>query len=38
MTPVIYLAHSIIDKFLGLEEAYRLIEQSARASEEAAPQ
>jgi queuosine precursor transporter len=35
MTPVIYLAHSIIDRFLGPEEAHRLIEQSARASEEA---
>ena len=35
MTPVIYLAHSIIDRFLGPEEAHRLIEQAARASEEA---
>jgi uncharacterized integral membrane protein (TIGR00697 family) len=37
MTPVIYAAHSVIDRFLGLEEAHQLIEQSARASEEPAP-
>jgi uncharacterized integral membrane protein (TIGR00697 family) len=36
MTPLIYAAHSIIDRFLGLEEAQQLIEQSARASEEPA--
>jgi uncharacterized integral membrane protein (TIGR00697 family) len=35
MTPVIYAAHSIIDRFLGREEAQRLIEQAAHASEEA---
>ncbi|HWO41756.1 MAG TPA: queuosine precursor transporter, partial [Candidatus Eisenbacteria bacterium] len=33
MTPFIYMAHSIIDRFLGGEEAHRLIEQAARASE-----
>jgi hypothetical protein len=34
MTPVIYAAHSIIDGFLGVEEAHQLIEESARASED----
>jgi len=33
MTPLIYMAHSVIDRFLGGEEAQRLIEQAARASE-----
>jgi uncharacterized integral membrane protein (TIGR00697 family) len=33
MTPLIYMGHSMIDKFLGGEEANRLIEQSARVSE-----
>ena len=36
MTPLIYAAHSMIDRFLGEDEAHRLIEQSARASEEPA--
>lgn len=36
MTPVIYAAHSLIDKFLGLEEARRLIERAAKPSEETA--
>lgn len=34
-TPLIYMAHSVIDKFLGGEEAHQLIEQSARVSEKA---
>jgi uncharacterized integral membrane protein (TIGR00697 family) len=34
MTPLIYAAHSMINRFLGEDEAHRLIEQSARASEE----
>ncbi|MGH7826356.1 MAG: queuosine precursor transporter [Candidatus Binatia bacterium] len=33
MTPFIYIGHSLIDKFLGGEEAHRLIEQSAKVSE-----
>jgi uncharacterized integral membrane protein (TIGR00697 family) len=36
MTPVIYAAHSLIDRFLGMEEARQLIEQSAKSSEGAA--
>jgi uncharacterized integral membrane protein (TIGR00697 family) len=32
-TPLIYMGHSVIDKFLGGEEAYLLTEQSARVSE-----
>ncbi|HXG52144.1 MAG TPA: queuosine precursor transporter [candidate division Zixibacteria bacterium] len=32
MTPFIYLGHSLIDRFLGLEEAHRLIERSATTS------
>jgi queuosine precursor transporter len=36
MTPVIYAAHSLIDKFLGIEEARLLIERAAQPSEEAA--
>jgi uncharacterized integral membrane protein (TIGR00697 family) len=36
MTPVIYAAHSLIDRFLGMEEAHRLIEHAAQSSEEAA--
>lgn len=35
MTPVIYAAHSLIDRFLGLEEARQLIERAADSSEEA---
>jgi uncharacterized integral membrane protein (TIGR00697 family) len=33
MTPFIYMGHSLIDNFLGEEEAHRLIEHSARASD-----
>jgi uncharacterized integral membrane protein (TIGR00697 family) len=33
MTPLIYAGHSVIEKFLGGEEAHRLAEQSARVSE-----
>jgi uncharacterized integral membrane protein (TIGR00697 family) len=36
VTPLLYVGHSMIDRFLGLEEAHRLIDESARASEEAA--
>jgi uncharacterized integral membrane protein (TIGR00697 family) len=35
LTPLIYIGHSVIDKFLGSEEAHQLIEQSARVSEKA---
>lgn len=35
MTPIIYAAHSLIDRFLGLEEARQLIEHAADSSEEA---
>jgi queuosine precursor transporter len=34
VTPLLYVGHSIIDRFLGIEEAHRLIEESAEASEE----
>ncbi len=34
VTPLLYVGHSVIDRFLGLDEAHRLIEQSAKASEE----
>jgi uncharacterized integral membrane protein (TIGR00697 family) len=33
MTPLIYMGHSVIDKFLGGEEAQLLVEQSARMSQ-----
>jgi uncharacterized integral membrane protein (TIGR00697 family) len=36
VTPLLYAGHSIIDRFLGKEEAHQLIEQSAKASEAAA--
>jgi queuosine precursor transporter len=36
MTPFIYMAHSVIDRFLGREEAHQLIERAAKASEEMA--
>jgi hypothetical protein len=36
MTPFIYMAHSAIDRFLGREEAHKLIERAAKASEEMA--
>jgi uncharacterized integral membrane protein (TIGR00697 family) len=35
VTPLLYVGHSMIDRFLGLEEAHRLIDESAKASEEA---
>lgn len=34
VTPLLYAGHAAIDRFLGLEEAHQLIEQSAKASEE----
>jgi uncharacterized integral membrane protein (TIGR00697 family) len=36
MTPVIYAAHSLINRFLGVEQAHHLIENAARASGEPA--
>lgn len=36
VTPLLYLGHSIIDRFLGLEEAHELIEQAAKASKDIA--
>jgi uncharacterized integral membrane protein (TIGR00697 family) len=33
LTPFVYMGHSLIDRFLGHEEAHRLTEQSARVSE-----
>jgi uncharacterized integral membrane protein (TIGR00697 family) len=36
MTPVIYAAHSLINRFLGVEQAHHLIENAARASAEPA--
>ena len=35
ITPLLYMGHAAIDRFLGTEEAQELIEQSARASGEA---
>jgi uncharacterized integral membrane protein (TIGR00697 family) len=35
VTPLLYVGHSMIDRFLGLEETHRLIDESAKASEEA---
>ena len=35
ITPLLYLGHAAIDRFLGTEEAQELIKQSVRASEEA---
>jgi queuosine precursor transporter len=32
VTPLLYVGHAIIDRFLGAEQAHRLIEQSAKAS------
>jgi uncharacterized integral membrane protein (TIGR00697 family) len=34
ITPLLYLGHAAIDRFLGTEEAQELIERSARASGE----
>jgi hypothetical protein len=36
VTPLLYLGHSMIDLYLGLEEAQRLIESSAQANEDVA--
>ena len=36
VTPLLYLGHSIIDRYLGIEESHRLIERSAQASGELA--
>ena len=36
ITPLLYAGHAAIDRFLGMEAAHQLIEQSAKASEEAA--
>jgi queuosine precursor transporter len=36
VTPLLYVGHSVIDRYLGIEESHRLIENSARASEEMA--
>jgi queuosine precursor transporter len=36
VTPLLYLGHSIIDRYLGIEESHRLIESSAQASDEMA--
>jgi uncharacterized integral membrane protein (TIGR00697 family) len=36
VTPLLYVGHSIIDRYLGIEESRRLIESSARASDEVA--
>jgi hypothetical protein len=35
ITPLLYVGHSIIDRYLGMEEADRLVESSAQASEKA---
>ena len=36
ITPLLYAGHALIDRFLGIDEAHQLIEQSAKASEDAA--
>jgi len=36
ITPLLYAGHAAIDRFLGAAEAHQLVEQSAKASEEAA--
>jgi queuosine precursor transporter len=36
VTPLLYVGHSIIDRYLGIEESHRLIESSARESDEMA--
>lgn len=33
VTPLLYLGHSVIDRFLGLEEAHRLVEETAQVNE-----
>jgi hypothetical protein len=32
VTPLLYLGHSIIDRFLGIEEAHRLVEETAKTN------
>jgi hypothetical protein len=34
VTPLLYAGHSAIDRFLGIEEAHRLVEETARVNEE----
>jgi uncharacterized integral membrane protein (TIGR00697 family) len=34
ITPLLYVGHAVIDRFLGADEATHLIEQSAKASEQ----
>jgi hypothetical protein len=34
VTPLRYAGHSAIDRFLGLEEAHRLVEETAQVNEE----
>ena len=36
VTPLLYIGHSIIDRYLGIEESHRLIESSVQASDESA--
>lgn len=33
VTPLLYIGHSIIDRYLGIEESHRLIESSVQASD-----
>jgi uncharacterized PurR-regulated membrane protein YhhQ (DUF165 family) len=33
VTPLLYAGHAMIDRFLGFEEAHRLVEQTARTNE-----
>jgi queuosine precursor transporter len=34
VTPLLYIGHSIIDRYLGIEESHQLIESSVQASDE----
>lgn len=34
VTPLLYIGHSIIDRYLGIEESHRLIESSVQASDD----
>jgi hypothetical protein len=36
ITPLLYIGHAVIDRFLGVEAAHQLIEQSVKASAEKA--
>jgi uncharacterized integral membrane protein (TIGR00697 family) len=36
VTPLLYAGHSLIDRFLGLEQAHRIVEETAKANEELA--